>query len=54
MVYLVHDPQHLQCEHVLSEVIAILDDELDAAAHLELVVNLLVLKLNPQWGLQLP
>ena len=53
MSYLIHDPQHLQCEHVLSQVITVLDDEFDAASHLELVVHLLVLKLNPQRSLQI-
>ena len=50
-MHLVHDPKHLQSEHVLSQVVAVFDDELNAA-HLHLVVRLLVLKLHPQWGLQ--
>lgn len=51
-LHLVHDPQHLQCQHVLSEVVPVFDDEFDAAPHRQLTVHLLVLKLNPQRGLQ--
>ena len=50
-MHLVHDPKHLQSEHVLSQIVTMFDDQFDAA-HLHLVVCLLVLKLHPQWGLQ--